>query len=489
MSPRPLRLGRFALSASIACLAALSLAAPAAAKETDVKPATPPAAAEKPASGGDLSLWQDPTFRKQFLGSYGVLADYEPKLTPVERTELEKVLSLMAVNADSAISQINAFISPDSSALFDFTLGNLYFQKDDSEQAEKHYKLATAKFPSFRRAFKNLGLVSVRLQHYDEAIKALSRLVELGGGDGLSYGLLGYSLSATGQFVSAESAYRTAVLLQPDTLDWKLGLAQSVLKQRKFGEAASLCDELLTRYPDRADFWLLQANAYLGLDQPLKAAENFEIVARMGKATYQTYYTLGDIYTNAGLYDLASRAYGQAIAAKPDQELDRPLRSVEILSQRDAVPQARALLAQIREASGPSLDDAGKKRVLRLDARLAMAEGGAAGAAGGGAGAESAAVKSLEEIVALDPLDGEALMLLGQHYTKANEIDRAIFYYERASSLEPFEADAKVRQAQLLVAQSKYREAVPLLKRAQELKPRDEVARYLDQVERISRSH
>lgn len=435
----------------------------------------------------DLSLWSDKTFQKQFMGSYGALADYEPKLNPVERTELEKVLALMAVNQDSAISQLQAFITADSSALFDFTLGNLYFQKDNSEEALKNYKIATNKFPSFRRAFKNLGLTAVRLQRYDDAIKALSRLVELGGGDGLSFGLLGYSLSATGQVVSAESAYRNAVLLQPDALDWKLGLAQSVLKQRKFGEAVSLCDELLAKYPDRSDFWLLQANAWLGQDQPMKAAENFEIVARMGKATFQTWYTLGDIYTNAGLYDLAANAYKQAIVAKPDQDLDRPLRSVEILSQRDAVPQARALLAQVRESSGGTLDDAGKKRVLRLDARLAMAEGGADAAVDGSG--EAAAVKSLEEIVALDPLDGEALMLLGQHYTKAKEIDRAIFYYERASSLEPFEADAKVRQAQLLVAQNKYREAVPLLKRAQELKPRDEVARYLDQVERISRSH
>ncbi|HZN01965.1 MAG TPA: tetratricopeptide repeat protein [Candidatus Polarisedimenticolia bacterium] len=459
----------------------------AAPKETEsVKPA---AAAEKPPADDPtgLSLWKDTTFQKQFMGSYGALADYEPKLSPVERTELEKVLALMAVNQDSAISQLQAFITPESSALFDFILGNLYFQKDNSEEAVKHYRIATNKFPSFRRAFKNLGLTSVRLQRYDDAIKALSRLVELGGADGLSFGLLGYSLSATGQFVSAESAYRNAVLLQPDALDWKLGLAQSVLKQRKFGEVVSLCDELLAKYPDRADFWLLQANAWLGQDQPMKAAENFEIVARIGKATFQTWYTLGDIYTNAGLYDLAANAYKQAIVAKPDQELDRPLRSVEILAQRDAVPQARELLAQVRESSGGILDDAGKKRVLRLDARLAMAEGGAAGAVDGSG--EAAAVKSLEEIVALDPLDGEALMLLGQHYTKAKEIDRAIFYYERASSLEPFEADAKVRQAQLLVTQNKYREAVPLLKRAQELKPRDEVARYLDQVERISRSH
>jgi tetratricopeptide (TPR) repeat protein len=470
------RKARLSLLPSITAIVALSLGAAGASTTEPAKP------------DDGLSLWTDPTFQKQFMGSYGALAEYEPKVSPPERLELEKVLQLMATNQPAALLALETAATPESSAIFDFTLGNFYFQQDNAEKAAAAYRMATTKYPSFRRAYKNLGLTSVRLQRYDDAVKALSRLVELGGGDGLSYGLLGYSLSATGQFVSAESAYRNAVLLQPDAIDWKLGLTQSVLKQRKFGEAVGLCDELLGRYPDRADFWLLQANAWLGQDQPMKAAENFEIVARMGKATFQTWYTLGDIYTNAGLYDLAANAYKQAIVAKPDQDLDKPLRSVEILAQRDAVPQARELLAQVRESSGATLDDTGKKRVLRLDARLAMAEGGASGAASDGS-AEAAAVKSLEEIVALDPLDGEALMLLGQHYTKAKEIDRAIFYYERASSLEPFEADAKVRQAQLLVTQNKYREAVPLLKRAQELKPRDEVARYLDQVERISRSH
>jgi hypothetical protein len=40
-----------------------------------------------------------------------------------------------------------------------------------------------------------------------------------------------------------------------------------------------------------------------------------------------------------------------------------------------------------------------------------------------------------------------------------------------------------------LVAQSKYRQAVPLLMRTRDLKPRDEVARYLEQVERIARAN
>ena len=98
---------------------------------------------------------------------------------------------------------------------------------------------------------------------------------------------------------------------------------------------------------------------------------------------------------------------------------------------------------------------------------------------------ETAAV--LEEIVELDPLDGEALMLLGQLYTRS-EPDRAMFFYERAASLEAFEVRARTSHAQILVSMERYADAIPLLRRAQELEPREEIARYLEQVERIAKS-
>jgi Flp pilus assembly protein TadD len=123
------------------------------------------------------------------------------------------------------------------------------------------------------------------------------------------------------------------------------------------------------------------------------------------------------------------------------------------------------------------MEEADRMKLLKIEARLAVAEG---------QGGDAANV--LEEIVKLDPLDGEALILLGQHCARTNEPERAIFYYERAASLERFEAEAKVRHAQVLVSQSRYQDALPLLRRAQEVKPRDDVGRYLEQVERVARS-
>lgn len=433
-------------------------------------------AVPKPTLPG-LELWDDPEFRKDFLGSYGVNAEIEPRVTLVERETMEEILPMLGTDPGAALAALEEATTPESSAVFDFTIGNLYFQRGELAPAAARYEAALEKFPSFRRAHKNLGIIRFREGDHAGAVKSLSRVIELGGGDSTVFGLLGYAYSSQEQHLAAESAFRSAMLLDPGTVDWKLGLTMSVLKQQRYGEAVSLCDELIAKSPDRADYWLLQANAFLGLGQPLRAAQNFEIVDRMGHATVQTLHTLGDIYVNEGMWDLAARAYGLALAKDPEQPVARPLRNVEVLAQRGALEQATVLMTQVKQTLGDRIDPADRKKLLKLEARVAVAEG---------AGDEAAAV--LEEIVALDPLDGEALLLLGQHYARVEQAERALFYYERAQSLEGFEADARVRHAQLLVTQTRYGEAVPLLKRAQEIKPREDVARYLEQVERAARA-
>jgi tetratricopeptide (TPR) repeat protein len=445
-----------------------------------------------------LELWDDPDFQRAFTYSFAPNSELEPEVSPEEQEKLNEILPLMQEGRhEEAIAALEAILHPpapeegkkrkkkadreveaeEPSAVFDFILANIHFQDERLEKAADCYESAIGKFRSYRRAHKNLGFVYVRLGRFDKAVTALSEVVRLGGADGTVFGLLGYSYSSTEQYLSAESAYRNARLLQPEILDWKLGLALSVFKQRKYAEAVTLTQALLDEYPDNTDYWMLQANAYIGLEEPLKAAENFEILSRMGKDTAATQETLGSIYVNEGLYELAAKAYARAVALGDGDSPDRALRWVEFLSQRGALEEARFLLGRVQARYGSELAAADRTRLLKVEARLAMAEGGSAEAVG-----------VLEEIVALDPLDGDALIMLGQHYAGSDEPDRAIFFLERAQSLEDFEAEARVRHAQVLVSQSRYQEAVPLLKRAQELEPRDDVARYLEQVERVARS-
>jgi Flp pilus assembly protein TadD len=442
-----------------------------------------------PAGGPELdaavaALFRSPAFQQRFAESYLADTEVEPAVNDDERDVLVEVSTLLATPAeqggpktDQAISLLQQNVGPAANAVFDFTLANLLAQKERSADAVAAYQAAVAKKPKFRRAWNNLGLLQVKSGDFRGAAQSLARVLELGGGNAFTYGLLGVALGNLDDHLAAESAYRMASLLDPLTTDWRLGLARSFFKQRRFAEAATLCGTLIGGNPDRADLWLLQANAFVGMNEPKMAIENLELVDKLGKATADSLNLLGDVYVNEELPDLAAAAYVRAMAKDQKGDPQRALRAAKAMAARSAHTECGALLDAIGTHYAAKLDDAAKKDVLKLRARLAVARG---------AGDEEA--KILEQVVALDPLDGEALILLGQYSARSGKPDQAVMHYERAAGIAAFEADAKVRHAQLLVGQNKYAEALPLLKRAQQVKPRDHVQQFLDQVERLSQN-
>jgi tetratricopeptide (TPR) repeat protein len=460
---------------------ALLLAAPAAARvdgdaarDADTLPAP-----SMQISPPDLSaIWNDPEFQRAFVGGYGIHPDVEPRVTQDDMALLELVRQLMPDELPAAERLLAESIRGDTSAVLDLTLGGIRFQQERLDEALVDFRNAVGKFPSFKRAYRNIGLISTRKNQYQDAIAAFNRMIELGGADAYSYGLLGYCHSARQDYQPAEAAYRTALLLQPENVEWRLGLTRSVFKQAKYEDAASLLDVLIAAFPDKGDFWMLQAHTYLGLKQPMKAAVNLEALDTLGKSTVDSLYTLGDIYVTEALPDLALSAFQRALRKAPGQPANRPIRSAELLAARGGGTQAATLLDDIKTTFSESLADGDRRRILKLQARLAMA-----------AGADddrNAAI--LQEVIALDPLDGEALMLLGQHFVRAGKPDEAIMHYERAARLDSFAPSAKVAIARVYVGQSRFTEALPLLRDAQSIRPREDVARYIEQVERASRA-
>jgi tetratricopeptide (TPR) repeat protein len=427
----------------------------------------------------DLSaIWDDPGFRRSFIGGYGINPEVEPRVTPDDLALLELVRQLMPDELPAAERLLRESVRPDASAVLDLTLGGILFQQEKLDDALARYRDAVAKFPSFRRAYRSIGLICVRKNMLEDAIAAFNRMIELGGADAYSYGLLGFCHSTRQDYQPAEAAYRNALLLQPENVEWRLGLTRSVFKQGKYEDAASLLDVLITAFPDKADFWLLQAHTYLGLKEPMKAAVNLEALDGIGKSTVDSLFTLGDIYVAESLPDRAASAYARAVAKDPGQSPGRSIRAAEMLASRGGSSQAADLLQDVREQWGDALADGDKRRVLKLQARLAMA----------GGATDDAAVAILQEVIELDPLDGEALMLLGQHHQRGGRPDEAILFYERAARIDAFAANAKVRIAQVYVSQERFSDALPLLRDAQAIRPREDVARYLEQVERASKA-
>lgn len=438
----------------------------------------PRAFAPAPADSPLAALWNDPEFQKRMLGSYGMKSDIEPRMTPEEQAFYrDKVVPALRGDSKEALQMLQGRVKPAASAQFDFALGNVYFQSDDLTNAIKSFQVALEKFPDFLRAQKNLGFAYLRTGQFEEAIKPLARTASLGGADGKLFGFLGYCYSNLGRHASALGAYQQALLFEPDNTDFKLGLIKSAISQSNYDQALALLDELIQQQPDKENLWTLQANVYVQKGQPEKAAVALEMLRRLGLAKPPQLLLLGDLYLNQDARDLALAAYSEGVEKGAAENLPKALRAADILASRGALKEAGELLEKIKAGAGSNLTGADEIKWLKLSAKVAM---------GSGDGAK--AIQVLEEVTQRNPLDAEALMLAGDYYSKNGQPEKAQFRYETAGKITGFEAEALVKQAQLLVASRKYDTALELLRKAQKVKPRDNVQRYLERVEQVARN-
>ncbi|MGH0035581.1 MAG: tetratricopeptide repeat protein [Myxococcota bacterium] len=423
------------------------------------------------------SIIKDPEWQKRFLGSYGFLSGAEPDVDPGELEVLREVIDLMSVNPKAAAQMLAQRSGPDSSAALDFVLANLDFQNGAQDAAIKAYRRALSKFPDFRRAHKNLGLLLVQRSDFKGAQEHLSRAVELGDRDGRNYGLLGYCYLNLENPLAAEEAYRNAILGQPEVRDWKLGLARALLAMDKNKEAVALFGALIDADPDDADIWMLQANAHLGLDQPLAAAVDLEAVRMLGKARPQTLVLLGNIYMNAGMTGQARDAYLEVIRQDAaGTEFETARRAADLLIRTRSWGEAQDILDSVDQRYGKSLDADDQLEVMTLKAKVARAQG-----------REKEAAALLESIVDRDGTRGDALLELARYHQSKGNTAKALLLVERAENVEAFEYSALLEHAQLMVAARDYPEAARLLRRALTIKSEPRVEGFLARVEQAAR--
>jgi Flp pilus assembly protein TadD len=446
-------------------------------KAAALAPATAPTTfAPLPADHELASIWNDPEFTRRLIGGYGFASEVEPRLAPEEQAAYrDKVVPLLREDPARAVPVLERLVKPGASAVFDFTLGNILFQNGDLTNAVKHLEAAAAKFPDYRRAWKSLGFALVRDGRYEQAIPPLTRAVSLGEADGRIFGLLGFAFMNAGRPASAEAAYRQALVFEPENLDFKLGLVKCAVAAANYDYAVALLEELIRQHPGREGLWTLLANVFIQKEQPERAAVTLELLKRLGKATPQNLFLLGDLYLAQDARDLALGAYLAAGETGGPPDLARTLRAAELLASRGAWTETRQLLDRVRSQGGTNLAGDPELKLLRLEARVALSTD-----------AGERAIQVLEQLLLRNPLDGEALIMAGDYYARAGEVERAESRYDAAAKIEGFEARALVKHAQLLVKERKYAPAVELLRKAQKLQPRDHVQRFLDQVEQFA---
>jgi tetratricopeptide (TPR) repeat protein len=404
--------------------------------------------------------------------------NYSPAQEPTVSVQEAKVLRQVAELAESdpaaAVALFASEITSESSAALDFALGNLNVQQGRLEEAEAAYRAALERFPTFARARMHLAQVLIRQEKLPQVAEVLRPVLTSGQARPETFTLLGYSFLLQGQSLPAETAYRQALLLKPDDVNNSFGLAKCLLEQERTSEAIRLLENLVEREPKRSELWLLLANAHLALEKPDQAIVKLECARRLGIASTEALATLGDLYLNCRQPVDALSAYEEAFAGK-SPPLDRLLRSAEGFLMLGMPAEAECLLQQARRVAA-SLRPGQRRKLLRLEARQAYLSGD-----------RTAAHRAYERLLEEYPLDGDALIALGDLHREAGALEEAMMAYERAGRISGKEAQALVRQAQVEVERERYVGAVERLEAAQVIDPRLNVTRYLGQVRRLVR--
>lgn len=422
-------------------------------------------------------FWNNPTFVRSFMGDYGFRSEIEPRISKSESFILREVIAKSENNLDEAIGYLEEKIEDDSSAALDFALGTMYYQSNRLTRSAQAYGKAIEKSPSFLRAHKNLGLVNVSLENLQSATKHLAKAISLGENDGSTFIALGYCHLSLDRLVSAENAYRMGLLLFPGSTDGLNGLINCLDQAGRYVEALNLLDELLKNDPQNTRYIQARASALGSLGKEKEAAVTLDLLRRMGALKTQELVILGDLYHNLNLYNLSLDAYQEALARNNKLSLPQYIRIAQTLIQRSSYQEGFAYLEKIEKEFGEGRSKEERKLINLLKAEVLQATG-----------KNQQATEILREVVNQHPLEGRALIQLGQLAWKSGAHEYAIIQFQRAAKIDQFENLALIEHARLLVFLRKYQQAANLLERALVIKQEKRIEKYLTAINNLALS-
>ncbi len=394
------------------------------------------------------------------------LDPFSPTVSRSESEILQEVLKVADTDPQAALALLNKERGEDSSAALEFTLGNLYFQAAKYEEAAGQYEDALIKFPHFRDAKINLGRVYLLLERTDDAVKVYQELVRDGIADAETYNLLGHAFMMEGKSVSAETAYRHALMLDEKGLEARQGLLNCLLVQNRNAEVLGLSEELIAEDATQRSYWSARANAQLSLEEYDEAARSLEQARRLGVADAEMLSMLGQLYLQEALPAEAVLRLKEAFAMG-ELSPARKEQAIRGLMQLGRWEDAEQLMSEIK--------DGNTDWMYSLKARLEMEKGNV-----------NDAGRLLKIALEADPMDGELLLMKAELQQVQGETDLARLTLERLSRVEGYEADALIALARMEVDRREWASAVKLLERAMVFEKQPHLQNYIEQLRRMN---
>ncbi len=300
-------------------------------------------------------------------------------------------------------------------------LGNNYKAMGDVTRAEQHYRSALTLNKNFFEAWKNLGLLLLSMERYQEAEPGLNSALELSPGDCSLLTALGNLYRLQEQYEKAIEYYRRALAQDPNYVNalHNLGLCYKLTERPK--EAIGHFHRAGKLAPGVAEIDLNYGNACFELGDYPQAEVHYLNAIGKNPAFILAHETLSELYWQVGQEFKIRESYDTALSHQPD------------------LPDLRLSLIQL-------LCNCGLFEQARAEVVVAQRYG----------------------------ISPRLLQLSGQLYANQKDYGQARMCFEQ-SMVAKYDLDVAHDLARLHIIEGHYKDALKVLKIAQEAKPNDQL--------------
>ena len=412
-------------------------------------------------------VWIFPAGNNPLLQRDTKLLPAEQKLALALHPLLDQKKYTEALAAITAVSNENYKPAPIlqlSPALL-LVQGQVYLSVNEYELAKKSFLSAIKQLPDFIRAHKNLAVIYIKQQQYQQARKHLVKVITLGEGDAQLYGYLAYINLQLSSPWSAIAGYQQALLLEPNNQQWQQGLLYSLISAKNNHAAKAILNEMLQKTPNDIRLWLQRSRVSLDDNSPLDALTSLEMAIRLGNNDANNLITTAQLHLNHGSIsratDLMTQLLNQWQQEKRQQKNTKHLNAITSiigwLVYEKHWAAAKKLLNQSKKHH-KSMSALQQSQLTLHRARLPN-------------NSHKQITQLYEKAIKLSPSNGHALIALAEHYQKINDYTQAQMLFIRAASLQNFAERSYIGHAQVHIEQKNYQQAVIMLRKALKLNP------------------
>ena len=336
------------------------------------------------------------------------------------------------------------------SATLLYLIGNAYLDVKNYKPAETAFKLALGVLPDYVRVHESLGLLLIVQDRYKEALPHLSRAIQLGLATPALYGALGYLNQKLENYFGAVSAYQSAVMLDPDSQQWQLGLLFNLTSSRQQAAGLALVDQMLKASPDKPDLWVYRSALSLQTDNKQQGLDSLEVAIRLGDDSLANLQVCAALHMELGSVERAVALLKSGM----DKGLDFVF--IDQSLQWPGAHEQWALMQKLLEDAGKNraaLNDVQQSRMLLHRSSVSVHNNDTA-----------TAKTQLQQAVTLDPANAEALFALGKLQRQDKNYAQAELLLQRASASAVFRETAQLMLAQVAIDQHNYTKALQILR-------------------------